>query len=92
MNSSSLVALGEGLLLIPKRMFERIQEGDYIDFSELLPAKGKARAPRRNAWEGHILVVQLEDLEGNKTEAHPGFSHVGSMLCNLCSRPSAALL
>ena len=64
-SASSFVALGEGLPLIPKRIVERIQEGDYIDFSELPLAKGKARAPPPQ-WEGHILVVQLEDLEGSK--------------------------
>ena len=64
-SASSLVALGECLPLIPKRVVERIQEGDYIDFSELSPVKGKVRAPPPH-WEGHILVVQLEDLEGSK--------------------------
>ena len=36
-----------------------------MDFSDLPPAKGKARS-LPPYWEGHILVVQLEDLEGSK--------------------------
>ena len=64
-SASSLVAVGEGLPLIPKKLVEKIQAGEYIDFSELPPAKGKARSLPPH-WEGHILVVQLEDLEGSK--------------------------
>ena len=36
-----------------------------MDFSDLPPAKGKARSLPPH-WEGHILVVQLQDLEGSK--------------------------
>ena len=63
--TSSLVSLGEGLPLIPRKMVEKIQAGDYVDFSDMPPAKGKARSLPPH-WEGHILVVQLEDLEGSK--------------------------
>ena len=64
-STSSLVSLGEGLPLIPRKMVEKIQAGDYVDFSDMPPAKGKARSLPPH-WEGHILVVQLEDLEGSK--------------------------
>ena len=64
-SATSLVTLGEGLPLIPKNLLNKIQVGEYIDFSNLPPAKGKARSLPLH-WEGHTLVVQLEDLEGGK--------------------------
>ena len=64
-NSSTLVALGDGLPMILRKTLKR-QVGEYIDFSELPPAKGKARA-LPTQWEGHILVhvVHLKDLKGS---------------------------
>ena len=43
-SSLSLVAVGKGLPLIPKKLVEKIKAGEYIDFSELPWAKGKARS------------------------------------------------
>lgn len=63
--TSSSLALGEGLLLIPRKILNKIQAGEYIDFSDLPPAKGRARLLPPH-WEGHILVVQLKDLKGGK--------------------------
>ena len=58
---SSSVATGEGLPALPKKWVERIQAGDYIDFAELPPAKGKVKGTP-SSLEGQILVVQAADL------------------------------
>ena len=39
--TSSLVTVGEGLPLIPRKMLEKIQAGDYIDFQTCLLPKAK---------------------------------------------------
>ena len=65
LTATLLISLSEGLPLIPKKMLEKIQAGEYIDFSDLPPAKGRAKSLPPH-WEGHILVVQLKDLEGKK--------------------------
>lgn len=54
-------ATGEGLPALPKKWVERIQAGEYTDFAELPPAKGKARGMPK-ALDGQILVVQAVDL------------------------------
>ena len=59
--SSSLVATGEGLPTLPKKCVEKILAGEYIDFAELPPAKGKVKSIP-NTVEGQIVVVQATDL------------------------------
>ena len=39
--------------------------GQYIDFSELPPAKGRTR-PLPSQEEGHVIVVRAEDLSGSR--------------------------
>lgn len=56
-----MVSLGTGLAPITKRMADRIKAGEYIDFSELPPAKGKARSVPQSL-EGQVIVVQAADL------------------------------
>ncbi len=46
---------------LPKRTLERMRAGEYIDFAELPPAKGKGRLVS-NALEGQVIVVQAADL------------------------------
>ena len=41
-------------------MADRIMAGDYIDFADLPPAKGKVK--KIPATEGNIIVVQAADL------------------------------
>jgi hypothetical protein len=45
---------------LPRKTIDRIKAGEYIDFAELPPAKGKAR-PLTAATEG-VIVVQAADL------------------------------
>ena len=58
---SSAMATGEGLPALPRKWVERIQAGDYMDFTELPPAKGRAKGMPKTL-DGHILVVQAADL------------------------------
>ena len=59
--SSPLVHLGTGLGALPRKMVEKMESGQYVDFTDLLPARGKARIPSQ-AFEGQIVVVQALDL------------------------------
>ena len=58
---TTLVPAGAGLAALPKRLVEKMLAGEYVDFAELPPAKGKARAVPQ-ALEGQVLVVQAADL------------------------------
>ena len=59
--ASAMVATGEGLPALPKKWVEKIQAGEFVDFAELPPAKGKVRGTP-NSLEGPIIVVQAADL------------------------------
>ena len=54
----SMAATGEGLLSLPKRC---VLTGEFIDFAELPPAKGKVKSIP-HAMEGQIVVIQAADL------------------------------
>ena len=58
-----LIPTGAGLPALPKKLIERMVSGQYIDFSELPPAKGRTRS-MPTSEEGHIVVVRAEDLTG----------------------------
>ena len=65
-NSSSqppapLVTIGTGLPALPKKLVARVLANEYIDFSELPPAKGKGR-PMPQSLEGQVVVVQAAEL------------------------------
>jgi len=63
--SNPLVPTGPGLPALPKKLVDRIQANEYIDFSELPPAKGKVRALNQSL-EGQVILVQAEDLLQSK--------------------------
>ena len=56
-----LVAVGQGFQALPRKLVERIQANEYVDFADLPPAKGKSR-PASHSLEGQVLVVQAADL------------------------------
>ena len=60
-----LVSAGAGLPALPKKMVERKLANDYIDFSELPPAKGKVRS-LPSGLEGQVVLVQAADLSQSK--------------------------
>ena len=60
--SQSLV-VGEGLAALPKKLVEKIQANEYIDFNDLPPAKGKSkvlfeRASTRYKWPAWLVYDQ----------------------------------
>lgn len=57
----SLVQLGCGLAALPKKIVEKIEANEYVDFSDLPPAKGKGRSMSQT-FEGQVVVVQAADL------------------------------
>ena len=59
--ASALVPMGAVLPAISKRMLNKILAGEYVDFTELPPARGKARSVPQSL-EGQILIVQSSDL------------------------------
>ena len=56
-----MVTTGAGLAALPKKLVSKILANEYIDFTELPPAKGKARNVPQSL-EGQVLVVQAADL------------------------------
>lgn len=60
-----LVPTGPGLASLSKKLVDRIVSGQYVDFSELPPAKGRTRS-LPNTEEGHIVIIRAEDLAGSK--------------------------
>ena len=54
------LSLAHGLPSLPKRLVERILAGEYIDFTEIPPAKGKVRP--LSVPEGNVILVQACDL------------------------------
>lgn len=57
----AMIATGEGLLSLSKKVVEKILAGEFIDFADLPPAKGKVKSIP-TAGEGQIVVVQAADL------------------------------
>ncbi len=57
----SLVQMGCGLPALPRKLLEKIEADEYVDFGELPPAKGKGRSMTQ-AFDGQIVVVQAADL------------------------------
>ena len=63
--TSATVALGTGLPAIPRKVAEKMLAGEYVEFSDLPPAKGKVKAIP-SSMEGQIVVVQAADLLNSK--------------------------
>ena len=82
-------AIGHGFPPIPKRLAERILAGEFVDLTELPPAKGKIRP--LSAPEGSVLLVHAQDLMQQK-KLIPDiptwvqcFSHYAAIVC--CKYP-----
>lgn len=56
-----MICLGPGLAPIPRKTVDRIRAGEYVDFSEFPPTRGKA-GPVPQSLEGQVIVVQAADL------------------------------
>ena len=60
-STSTMVMLGVGLPVLPKKLVEKIEAGEYINFTELPSARGKSRSILP-AVEDQVLVMQAVDL------------------------------
>lgn len=63
--TSLMVATGNGLPALPRKVVDRILANEYVDFAELPPAKGKVRG-LNHSGEGQVILVQAEDLLQSK--------------------------
>ena len=61
--AAKLVPTVPGLPALPTKLVERIVAGQYVDFTELPPAKGRTRI-LPSSEEGHIVLIRAEDLAG----------------------------
>ena len=61
--TAKLITVAAGLPALPKKLVEQIQAGQYVNFCELPPAKGRTR-PLPSQEEGHVIVVWAQDLSG----------------------------
>ena len=59
--SQSLVAPRTGLAALPRKLVEKIQANEYIDFNDLSPAKGRSKVLSQ-MLVGQVILVQLADL------------------------------
>ena len=63
--TSSLDSLGGGIPALLKKLLKRIWADEYIDFSELPPAKGRQRNMPHHL-EGRVLLIHWQELESQK--------------------------
>ena len=56
-----LVPMGIGLPALPKKLVAKIRADEFVDFTDLPPAKGKMRTTPQGI-EGQVIVVQAEDF------------------------------
>ncbi len=63
--TSTMIFLGQGIPSISKKMAKRILSGEYVNFSELPPAKMKQKQVA-SPTEGNILLVQSCELLQNR--------------------------
>ena len=66
------MSINEGLPALPTKLLHKIWANEYVDFSELPPAKSKPRA-LPHYLEGRVLLVQMQELD-NSRRAIPDFT------------------
>lgn len=57
----AMTAIGTGLAALTSKVVEKMKAGEYVDFADLPPAKGKSR-PAPQLLEGQVIVVEAADL------------------------------
>lgn len=67
----TVTPIHEGLPALPTRLLHRIWANEYIDFSELPPAKSRPRSLPHHL-EGRVLLVHMHELDNSK-KAIPDF-------------------
>ena len=58
---SQTVCIGAGLSSITRKLVEKIQANEYVEFADLIPAGGRSRVPTPQG-DGQIMVIQAADL------------------------------
>ena len=64
-SSTPTIVVVPGIPALPKNLAQKMLNGEYVDFAELPPAKGRAK-PSSLDWEGKVLLVQSTDLYATK--------------------------
>ena len=61
----SIISINEELPAIPTKLLLKIWANEYIDFTDLPPAKSKQRS-LPHYLEGQVLLVQMQELDHTK--------------------------
>ena len=69
----AMTSINAALPALPVKLLQRIWAGEYIDFAELPPAKSTPRS-LPHYLQGHILLVQMQELESNSKKPIPDFT------------------
>ena len=64
-STPTIIVVAPGIPALPKKLAQKILNGEFVDFAELPPAKGRAK-PSSLDWEGQVLLVQPTDLYATK--------------------------
>ena len=65
-SQTALVSAGTGLQALPRKTYDRIRAGEYVDFMDLPPARGGRSRQASQVGEGHLLLVQAVDLASSR--------------------------
>ena len=80
--TSSLVPTGQGLPALPKKLVDRILSNEYIDFSELPPAKGKVRPPTPGLGRPSYPCTSRAPPPVKEVNSRP--TYMGAVFCYIC--------
>ena len=69
----AMTSINSALPALPTKLLHRIWAGEYIDFGDLPPARSKPRS-LPHYLQGQVLVLQMQELEGNCKRAIPDFT------------------
>ena len=69
----AMTSINSALPALPTKLLHRIWAGEYIDFGDLPPARSKPHS-LPHYLQGHVLVLQMQELEGNSKRAIPDFT------------------
>ena len=73
----SLVSIGCSLPLLPRKLIQQIKAGEFIDFAELPPAKGRQITP------ANYNTLCIASGHGATAEAHTRLLDMVTVLCHL---------
>ena len=57
-----MVSVGQGLPALSPTMIKQIQQGEYVDFSDLPPCRGNTSAVLPKTMEGQAVLLDLRDV------------------------------